>query len=105
MMLPYQGPCEGPCNVYGWQTEPNLNPAPQNRTDSEPRRSHPNPGLASSAANNPGPGRVRPRGPWRLLWHNRVKTAPPKPISFLFFCPLRVLWEKYRLVEFPPLQA
>ena len=32
----------------------------------------------SSAANNPGPGSVRPRRPWGFLWQNRVKTAPPK---------------------------
>ena len=50
----------------------------------------------SSAANNPGPGSVRPRRPWGFLWQNRVKTAPPKLISSLFFCPLRLLWKKCR---------
>jgi hypothetical protein len=50
----------------------------------------------SSAANNPGPGGVRPRRPWGFLWQNRLKTAPPKLISSLFFCPLRLLWKKCR---------
>ena len=55
----------------------------------------PVPGPAS-AANNPGPGSVRPRRPRGLLWQNRVKTAAPKLISSLFFCPLRLLWKKCR---------
>ena len=50
----------------------------------------------SSAANNPGPGGVRPRRPLGFLWQNRLKTAPPKLISSLFFCPLRLLWKKCR---------
>ena len=48
----------------------------------------------SSAANNPGPGSVRPRRSWGFLWQNHVKPAPPKLISSLFFCPLRLLWKK-----------
>ena len=58
----------------------------------------PVPGPAS-AANNPGPGSARPRRPQGLLWQNRVKTAPPKLISSLFFCPLRLLWKKCRLLH------
>ena len=49
-----------------------------------------------SAANKPSPGRVRPRRSWGLLWQNRVKIAPSKLMSSLFFCPLRVLWKKCR---------
>ena len=56
----------------------------------------PVPGPAS-AANNPGPGSARPRRPRGILWQKRIKTAPPKLISSLFFCPLRLLWKKCRI--------